>query len=164
LGEVGIHSRRIGVQQAAGFGVVMREVRFGHAPQPERAHEAVGLERVRAEDFGEAPRPQAPVHLHLPQPVLGVDEAEREVGVLERGGVDVRDTVAVAQHFRRCAQPGEHDFAARHRQRLAQIEVETGRENNENQQNQPKKPQRKPHLPEDNSVTWFSCGSAAILL
>ena len=113
----------------------MPQVRFGHAPQAERAHEAVRLERIRAEDLGEAPRADAPVHLHLPEPVLGVDEAEREVRVLERGGVDVRDAVAVAQHLDGRAEAGERDLAARHRQRLAQINVETGRGNNENQQN-----------------------------
>jgi hypothetical protein len=94
-----------------------------HAAQTQRAHEAVGIEGARPEHLGEPARADAPIHLHLPQPVLGVDEAQGEMRVLERGGVDMRDAVAVAQHLDLSAQAGELDLAFGLRQRLPQVEV-----------------------------------------
>ena len=66
-----------------------------------------------------------------------VDEAEREVRVLERRCVDVGDAVAVAQHLHWRPEPGEGDLAARERQRLAQVDVAAGCGSSENEQKEP---------------------------
>jgi hypothetical protein len=85
---------------AARLRVVALQIFGGHVPQAQGAHEAVGVERGRSEHFRERARTEPPIHLHLPQAVLRVHEAEGEMRVLDRRGIDVRDAVAVAQHFR----------------------------------------------------------------
>jgi hypothetical protein len=60
---------------------------------------------ARAEHLGEPAGAGAPVHLHLPQAVLRVHEAEREVRITLGAGEDVRDAVAVAQDFDRRLEP-----------------------------------------------------------
>ena len=52
-----------------------------------------------AEDFRQAPLAGAPLQFHLPQPVLGVDEPERDVKVIGRLGEDMRHCLAVPHHF-----------------------------------------------------------------
>src|SRR3546814_2709882 len=64
--------------------------------QPERADHPVDRQRRVADQFGQSPGTDPPGHLHLPEPVLGVREAEGEAGVGRRLGGDVDDTARVA--------------------------------------------------------------------
>ncbi len=61
----------------------MRKARGRPAVEPERAHEAIGRQRRSPHDLGQPPGPDPPLKLHLPEPVLGVHEAEREGRILE---------------------------------------------------------------------------------
>jgi hypothetical protein len=80
------------------------------ASHAERAHQAVGLEAARAEHFREPPGADAAVHFELPQAVLGMDEAQGELGVTLRGGEDVRHPIAIAQDLDRRADSGDRDL------------------------------------------------------
>ena len=66
-----------------------REARFRLAVQAQRAHEAIARQRRGAEDLRQTPGAQPPLELHLPEPVLGVDEAEREARIEETVRLDV---------------------------------------------------------------------------
>ena len=77
---------------------------FGRAPDAQRSEELVRVERRRAEDLGQPPRRDAPVHLHLPQAVLRMRVTEPERGVLLARGDDVRDAVRVALDAHRLLQ------------------------------------------------------------
>ena len=65
-------------------------------PAQEPPHEAVELEHADAGELGQAAGAEPADHLHLEEPVLGVDVALRAQGVGEGGGVDVREAEAVA--------------------------------------------------------------------
>jgi hypothetical protein len=119
-GEKGVDAGGIGIEQAPRFGVEVLQVRFRHAAHAQGAQEAIGIERRGAEDLGEAPGGDAAAHFHLPQPVLRMQEAEGEIRVGDRGGIDVWHVVAVAQYFHRRDESGQRDFALCLRQRLAQ--------------------------------------------
>ena len=105
----------------------MAHVRLGDAPYAERAQEAVRIQRARAEHLGEAPGGDAPVHLELPEPVLRMHEAERELRVGFRLRKYVRHAVLVAQHLDRSAEARHRDLAAGRRQRQAQIQIGAAR-------------------------------------
>ena len=56
----------------------MREGRLCPPVQAEGVEQAVGAQGARPHDLGETSRADAPVHLHLPEPILSVYEAGRE--------------------------------------------------------------------------------------
>ena len=80
--------------------------------------------------YGEAGR-DVTVHLHLLKPDLPLHEPQREAGVGRAGGMDVGDSVAVAQDIDRAGQPGEPDFPLDLGKPLAQLDVCTAREQRE---------------------------------
>jgi len=65
--------------------------------------EAIGIERRGAEHFGETPGADAAIHFELPQAVLRMHEAERELRIGFRFRKNVRDAVPIAQYFDFCA-------------------------------------------------------------
>ena len=93
------------------------------AVKTERPQQPVGAEGGRAQHLGEAPRPDPPVHLHLPQPVLGMDVAEGEEGILLVSGEDVRDAVPVANHLHRRGEARRGPFAVDLGERTAEPQV-----------------------------------------
>ena len=80
----------------AALGVEVGMDAFGCAADADRSEELVGVERCRAENLGNPPRRNAPVHLHLPQAVLRMRITKSERGVLLARGNDVRNSVRVA--------------------------------------------------------------------
>jgi hypothetical protein len=121
--DEGIDAGGVGVEQPQRLGVEVAQIRLGGAPHAERAHEAVGFQAGRPYHLREAPGGDAPVHLHLPQPVLGVHVAEREMRVVERAGEDVRDAESVAQHLGPGLQAPRQKLALRKGKRAQQIQV-----------------------------------------
>ena len=77
-------------------GAQPREARFRLAVQTQRAHEAIARQRRRAEDLRQTSGAQPPLELHLPEPVLGMDEPEREARIEGT----VRPDVGIAQRSR----------------------------------------------------------------
>ena len=73
--------------------------------ETEHPKQPVGPDGGRPQHLGEPPGSDSAVHLHLPQPVLGMDVAEGEEGVLLVAGEDVGDAVAVAHHLHRRGDP-----------------------------------------------------------
>ena len=62
---------------------------------------------VRAQDPGQLAGPDPAVHVHLPEPVLGLDVALREEKVVRGAGVDVGNAPTVPDHLDGVAQSGE---------------------------------------------------------
>jgi hypothetical protein len=99
------------------------EIGLRRAAHAERAHEPVALERAPAEDFGQPAGAEAAVDLELPQAILRMREAEREVRVALGAREDMRHAVRVAQDFDRGAHSAERDFAFDAGERLPQIHI-----------------------------------------
>ena len=74
----------------SGDGAVGGDTKLEGALQP------VVNDKAGAEDFGESAGCVSAESVHLPEAVLGGDEALGEEEVVERGGADVRDAVGVA--------------------------------------------------------------------
>ena len=98
--DVGVDARREGFQDAPALGVVDGELGVvERTPEHEQARDAVVLQRLRAQHLAQPPLAGTPVHLHLPETVLRLDETLREEQVVEARGVDVGDAPGVAQHL-----------------------------------------------------------------
>ena len=115
--DEGIDAVGIGSERRLHFGRKHGELRFGGAVKPERAQGAVDAERARAQHFGQPPGAIAPHHVHREQPLLRVEEAQREIGVVLACGADRRNAVRVAAYSHRCFEPAERERAVRLRQR-----------------------------------------------
>ncbi|MCY1228241.1 hypothetical protein D9M72_405430 [compost metagenome] len=107
--DPGIDAVGIGLQRGTGLGRGLRQDGLGIAPHAQRAQELVGIERGRPQDLREPACHDALVHLHLPQPVLCMDVAQRKPGVRLAGGADMGHAMAVAH---------DRDLAAQTRQRF----------------------------------------------
>jgi hypothetical protein len=82
--------------------------------QADGAELHVGRERGGAEQLGEGPVGLAPAHVHLEQPVLGVDRPLEEEQVVAAVGEDVGEAVGVADDPGgplKAGQPGRHRVA-----------------------------------------------------
>ena len=90
---------------------IVARLALGHAAHAERAHQAVGRQRLRARELGQPPGGRAAEELELPQPVLAVAEAEREAQVVRRARGDVGHAEAVAQDLHRRVDPAQHQAA-----------------------------------------------------
>ena len=82
----------------------MLQCGFGVAIQAQHAQEPVPAQSCLAENFRQPAGADAAVHLHLPQPILGVAEAGGKGGISFTIGLDMGDAVAVAHHLHRLSQ------------------------------------------------------------
>ena len=78
----------------------------GEAGDAEAAGGEIQREGGGADDFGECAGGEAAEGVHLPEAVLGGDEALEEDGVGGRGGFDVGDAAFVADDFCRGGDGG----------------------------------------------------------
>ena len=115
----GVTPRPYAVEVVAGAVAEPRDLRLGGPPQPERAHQYVGLERLLAGELRHPAGREAAVELELPEPVLAVAEAVAEAEVDGRLRRDPRYAEAVAgdldrrlQARRRAACPRSGEAAA----------------------------------------------------
>ncbi len=95
-GDRRLDTRHIGLDQRPAAPIERGEIGFGPAVETEGAHQPVARQGRRSQDLGEPSLAEAAVELHLPQPVLAVDEAETEIGVPLVGGADGGDAEGVA--------------------------------------------------------------------
>ncbi len=121
-GEEGIDAGRIGVERRAHLGREDGKLRLGRAIEAEHPHRAIDPQGARAEDFREPPGAIAPHHVHLEQAVLGMDEAEREIGVVLVLRGDRRNAVGVAADLHRRVETWQRQRAIRDGQRRAEKE------------------------------------------
>ena len=106
-----------------------------HAADAQRAQEAVGVQRALAEGLGEAAGADAAVRLHLPQAVLGMCDAEAEVGVVDAAGADGGDAVGVALDAGLAQRAGQRELALGARQHALRV-PEAGRSGQDDQPQQ----------------------------
>lgn len=109
VGQIGVDPGGIGIECCAGVGGQGGHAGRRPAVQPQRAHQPVGAQHgiLPAQNLAQPPGPGAAGHLHLPQPVLGVQIPQRGIGVMGTGGVNVGNAVAVADHGHRLVQAGQ---------------------------------------------------------
>ncbi len=105
--DIGIHAIGIGLQHGPGLGRGLGQDGLGVAPHAQGTQEAVGIQRARPQDFRQATGHDALAHLQLPQPILRVDEAERKVGILRIGRLDMRHGMAVPNDRYAITQAGQ---------------------------------------------------------
>ena len=72
--EPGVDPGDVGIEDRARLGGERGEIPFRRLPPAEGPDEPVLLERARPEQLGEASGRDAPPDLHLPHPLLGVDD------------------------------------------------------------------------------------------
>ncbi len=125
--QVSVDAGGIGLEPGPRRGAQVLEARGRPPVEPERAHEAVGRQRRPAHDLGQAPGADPPLELHLPEPVLGVDEAEGEDRILQARRLDMRDRPLIAHDRDRRSQPLDPDLAIELRQRLPQPQIAAAR-------------------------------------
>ena len=107
---------RVGFEHAQGHRVQLRQAGLGRAAHADGAQEPVGLQAGGAEEFGQPPGADPAVHFHLPEPVLGMDIAQRVGRVRFGGGKDVGNAVGVAQDLHGGLQGRRRDFPLNLRQ------------------------------------------------
>jgi hypothetical protein len=78
---------------------------LGQGVEVERPHQLVDVQRVVSEELREPPLRRPAHQRHLPEPVLGVDEAEPEEGVGILAGEDVRHRMGVADDLEGGSRP-----------------------------------------------------------
>ena len=121
--EPGIDPVDVGVEPAPRARCEVREGGRRAPMEAEHPEQPVGSEGGCAQHLRESPGPDPAVHLHLPQPVLRVDVAEGEEGVVLAPGEDVRDAVPVAHHLHRGGETVRGALAVDRRERPAQPQV-----------------------------------------
>ena len=121
--EVGIDPRGIGADCSLHLRGQAGEIPFDKPVESQGPHVPIEPERGLAEYLGQAPGAEAALHVHLPQPVLGVDEAQREIGVLKGLGEDVGHGIGVADDLHGCPKAREPDLAAEIRERGPKPEI-----------------------------------------
>ena len=113
----------------------MRRACFRQPVQAERTHEPIDRQGVGPDQFREPARADPTLQLHLPQAILGMDEAQREhriVGAL-RDNPGNAEIVAGDHNFR--FDPGKPQGAVGGRQRRGQPYIAaTGRHNDDDDQ------------------------------
>ena len=119
LGEPRVHARRVGVERGARVARELLLLAVGRGAEAERAGESIGVERARPDQLRQLPARAAPQHLHLPEPVLRVREAERAVRVDQVRRVDVRNAERVAHDVCARGQARHLELALRARARIA---------------------------------------------
>ena len=121
--DVGVDPGRESLQDAPALGVVAGVLGVvERAAELEQPRDAVVMERLLPKHLAQPPLARPPVHFHLPETVLGLDEALGEEEVVEVGGVDVGHPPGVAQHFDFALESGDLDAAVDLRQlRLCQV-------------------------------------------
>ena len=103
----GVDAFGVGVEDHAGVAVHCGVVGPGAGGQAEAAHELVLLQRAIADGLGPAPAAAKPVVLHVPEAVLGSDEALGEESVSLAFGADVGYAQVVAVDLDLAGQPLE---------------------------------------------------------
>ena len=119
--HVGVDAVGVVLQVLAGARRQQRQLLLGDPAPAERAHDAIGLQRVGvlAHQLGQPAGGDVAAQVHLEEPVLGVDVALRVEQVARGVGVDLRDAARVAQHLDVGRQAGDLDRAGPVRQRTA---------------------------------------------
>jgi putative FmdB family regulatory protein len=114
VGDVGVDAVRVGLVE--GLRLLAEEVPLllRDPPPPEGADHGVGLDRLRhvPDQLGEAAGRHVPAVVHLEEPVLGVDVAERGHEVRVRAGVDVGHAEVVADDLDVGGESRQDLFAA----------------------------------------------------
>ena len=105
----GVDAGAEALEQGAQLRVERRRLALGDAADAERPHQPVDRQPLLPGHLGDLALDRAAVEVHLPEPVLGVDEALGEVEVALGVGLDVGNAPAVAPHPHPALQPADLD-------------------------------------------------------
>ena len=95
LGQIGVNSIGIGIQNGPDLLGQALVILFGQAPPAQGAQEGVGFHLGFPEHLRQTTGCGVTPDVHLPETVLGVDVSQGEEQVMRVGGVNVRDAVLV---------------------------------------------------------------------
>ena len=136
--QVSVDPGGIGLEEGAQARREQTQALLGLAPEAQGAHQPVAGQGPAPHDLGQPAGAEPPHGVHLPQPVLGMDETEGESGVLFARRANGHHPVVVAQHLDRGRQASEAEPAVGLGQRACQPEPaaargqdEQGRQNGE---------------------------------
>ena len=122
--EVGVDPLGVGLVEAAGLVGQELPLLLGNTAPAHGADRDVGLLARFADQLGEPPSGQVASHVHLEEPVLGLDVSLSEEQIAVGGGVDVGDALAVTTHGDLIGGAGQCDRAVILRQRSPQDDGE----------------------------------------
>jgi hypothetical protein len=117
-----VDAARIGFQHRLGIGPQDCEIAPRGAGGIDLPRQDVAGERSRAEPFGVAPDAAPEQGLHLPQPVLRMDKAERREDVGHCRRLDVRNSVGIAKDADLGGEPAQRGVGRQVRQMLRGVE------------------------------------------
>ncbi len=117
-GDIGVDPVGVGLQGIALLTGERFEFLGCDAMPAEGADEAVTVEGGAAEDLGQPAGADAPPELHLPEPILRVNEPLGKEQVVLVGGIDVGDSQRIAVDLDRLLQAGRGQRAAGRRELL----------------------------------------------
>jgi hypothetical protein len=89
----------VGQDHPAHLAVGILPIGLAQPVKAEGTDGAVGVQRHFAKKLTQPAAGGAPVKLHLPQPLLGVDESLRKKKIVDIRSIDMRDTPPVADHL-----------------------------------------------------------------
>ena len=101
-----VDAARIGLHQRERLRRQARQVYFGPALQAEHPHCTIERKRRGAKQLRQLSLTATPHHVHLEQPVAGMNEAERRCRVDRIRSPDTRHAVLVERNVDRCRQSG----------------------------------------------------------
>ncbi len=116
-GQKGVHAGRIGLQYPSGFPGEGPGNSFGGPAEPHNAEHPVKGDRLRAEQLRKTAGRDPPLHIHLPQTILRMDETLSERHVLLRGRNDRRNAVFIPKDLDRRAEAPDVPGALGNRER-----------------------------------------------
>ncbi len=110
-GEVRVDAVGIGVEVCPLLGLQPLVLRGSQLVPAHRANEGVGVELVVSEHLGQAAGADVSPGVHLPEAILGVHEPLGEEQVVGGRGVQMGDSVVVANDLDPVVETGERDLA-----------------------------------------------------
>lgn len=124
--QIGVHATGIGLQALPALRGELRQAVLSQGVDAQQPHQLIEAQCRFSGDLGETALADPPGQFHLAEAVLGMHEAERDVGVQLAFGADCDQGRAVAQDLHRSLQPGKSDPAIALRQARSQEQIASG--------------------------------------
>ena len=126
--EEGIDTVAVGLERHTCLIGQKGDLALSHLADAQRAHETVGVQRGRPQQFGQRAAHDAAVELQLPATFLCMHITHGHPGITRVAGPDMGDVRTIALNLNRGAQAGQWQFALGLRQALTRVPGEQDRD------------------------------------